>query len=204
MTPDSHIPKLLDDALEQFATLPGIGRRTALRLALFMLDSPAENVEHFASTLVRLKQEVKFCPKCRMISEDGACPFCSDAKRDHSTVCVVESLRDVISIENTGQYKGLYHILGGVISPLDGIGPADLPIDELVSRIEEDGIKEVIFALSTGMEGETTAFYIYKRISALPITVTALVRGVGFGDDLEYVDELTLGRSISNRQIFKP
>lgn len=138
-----------------------------------------------------------------MISDDGVCPICSNARRDHSVICVVESLRDVFSIESTGQYNGLYHILGGMISPMDGIGPADLPIDALVSRVERGNVAEVVLALSTSMEGETTSFYIYKQIAKFPICVTAIARGVGFGDDLEYTDELTLGRSIQNRQPFK-
>lgn len=194
---------ILEEAVEQFASLPGVGRRTALRLALHMLSSPQENVERFSSSFIRLKNDIKYCPHCNMISDDGVCPFCSDTHRDHSVVCVVESLRDVFSIENTGQYNGLYHILGGIISPMDGIGPADLPIRELVERIPQDGVKEVVLALSTSMEGETTSFYIYKQISGLDVTVTTIARGVGFGDDLEYTDELTLGRSIQNRQIFK-
>lgn len=194
---------ILEEAVEQFASLPGVGRRTALRLALHMLSRPEENVNRFASAFQRLKTDIKYCPDCYMISDDGICPFCSDAHRDHSVVCVVESLRDVFSIENTGQYNGLYHILGGIISPMDGIGPADLPIRELVERIGRNSVKEVILALSTSMEGETTSFYICKQLAGLDVTVTAIARGVGFGDDLEYTDELTLGRSIQNRQIFK-
>ena len=195
---------ILEEAVDQFATLPGVGRKTALRLALHMLDEPAENVNRFAEAFLKLKSDIHRCPDCNMISDDGTCPICSDRRRNHSVVCVVESLRDVFSIENTGQYNGLYHILGGIISPMDGIGPADLPIRELVERIGRGGISEVVLALSTGMEGETTSFFIYKQIASLPVTVTAIARGVGFGDDLEYTDELTLGRSIQNRQIFKP
>jgi recombination protein RecR len=139
-----------------------------------------------------------------MVSDDGVCPLCSDPRRDRSVVCVVESLRDVLSIENTGQYRGLYHILGGIISPIDGVGPGDLRIRELTDRLEKGEVREVVLALSTSMEGETTAYYLYKQIARFPVTVTAIARGVGFGDDLEYADELTLGRSIANRQIFKP
>lgn len=193
---------LLEDAVDQFASLPGVGRRSALRLALHMLSLPSENVEHFASAFVKLKKELHFCPECNMISDDGVCPICANPRRDHSVICVVESLRDVFSIENTGQYNGLYHILGGIISPMDGVGPADLPIDALVSRLAGGNVGEVILALSTSMEGETTSFYIYKRISEFPVRVTTIARGVGFGDDLEYTDELTLGRSIANRQNF--
>lgn len=194
---------ILEEAVEQFASLPGVGRRTALRLALHILSRPEENVQRFSSSFLRLKTDIRYCPQCNMISDDGICPFCSDNHRDHTVVCVVESLRDVFSIENTGQYNGLYHILGGIISPMDGVGPADLPIRELAERIPQCGVKEVVLALSTSMEGETTSFYIYKQIASLDIKVTTIARGVGFGDDLEYTDELTLGRSIRNRQIFK-
>lgn len=204
MSLNNYGSQLLAEAVEQFSSLPGVGRRTALRLALHVLRQPAENVEHFAEAFRRLKSDIRYCPDCRMISDDGHCPFCDDPHRDRTTLCVVESLRDVFSIENTGEYHGLYHILGGIISPMDGIGPGDLPIDALVERISRGEIKEVILALSTGMEGETTSFYIYKRISGLPVQVTAIARGVGFGDDLEYTDELTLGRSILGRQVFRP
>ena len=195
---------LLEEAVDQLATLPGVGRRTALRLALHLLDQPRENVEHFSGALVRLRQDVHHCPVCGMISDDGVCPLCGDTRRDATVVCVVESLRDVLSIENTGQYNGLYHILGGIISPIDGIGPGDLRIHELGERLAQGDIHEVVLALSTSMEGETTAYYLYKKIAPYPVTVTAIARGVGFGDDLEYTDELTLGRSITNRQPFKP
>lgn len=204
MFKQNYSSSLLEEAVDQFASLPGIGRKTALRLALHVLKLPQENVERFSNSFTNLKKEIHYCPECNMISDDDSCPICSDRTRDHSIVCVVESLRDVLSIENTQQYKGLYHILGGIISPMDGIGPSDLPIKELTDRIVNNGIKEVFLALSTGMEGETTSFYIYKQISSLPVTITAIARGVGFGDDLEYTDELTLGRSIQNRQLFKP
>ncbi|HOG41756.1 MAG TPA: recombination mediator RecR [Bacteroidales bacterium] len=204
MYKSNYSSKLLDDAVEQFASLPGIGRKSALRLALHLLRQPLENVERFSESFISLKSQIRYCPVCRMISDDGVCPYCSDSRRDRSIVCVVESLRDVISIENTGSYNGLYHILGGIISPMDGVGPGDLAIAPLIERIREHDIKEVVLALSTGMEGETTSFYIYKQISSLPVKVTAIARGVGFGDDLEYTDELTLGRSIEARQIFKP
>ena len=195
---------LLEEAVEQLASLPGVGRRTALRLALHLLDEPRENVEQFAGSLVRLRNDIRRCPVCGMISDDGVCPVCSDTRRDAATVCVVESLRDVLSIENTGQYNGLYHILGGIISPIDGIGPGDLNIQSLCDRLAQGRITEVVMALSTSMEGETTAYYLYKQISRFPVKVSAIARGVGFGDDLEYTDELTLGRSITNRQPFKP
>ena len=195
---------LLEEAVDQLASLPGVGRRTALRLALHLLDEPRENVEQFAGSLVRLRNDIRRCPVCGMISDDGVCPVCSDTRRDAATVCVVESLRDVLSIENTGQYNGLYHILGGIISPIDGVGPGDLKIQPLCDRLAQGRITEVVMALSTSMEGETTAYYLYKQISRFPVKVSAIARGVGFGDDLEYTDELTLGRSITNRQPFKP
>ncbi|MBQ1708390.1 MAG: recombination protein RecR [Bacteroidales bacterium] len=195
---------LLEEAVDQLASLPGVGRRTALRLALHLLDEPRENVDQFAGSLVRLRNDIRRCPICGMISDDGVCPVCSDTRRDAATVCVVESLRDVLSIENTGQYNGLYHILGGIISPIDGVGPGDLNIQSLCDRLAQGRITEVVMALSTSMEGETTAYYLYKQISRFPVKVSAIARGVGFGDDLEYTDELTLGRSITNRQPFKP
>jgi recombination protein RecR len=195
---------LLEEAVDQLASLPGVGRRTALRLALHLLDEPRENVEQFAGSLVRLRNDIRRCPVCGMISDDGVCPVCSDTRRDAATVCVVESLRDVLSIENTGQYNGLYHILGGIISPIDGVGPGDLNIQSLCDRLAQGRITEVVMALSTSMEGETTAYYLYKQISRFPVKVSAIARGVGFGDDLEYTDELILGRSITNRQPFKP
>lgn len=201
---DGHKYKsaLLDEAVEQIASLPGVGRKSALRYALHLLKQPAANVEKFTSAIGALRNNVRYCPECMMISDDGTCPICSDRSRDHSLVCVVQSLRDVISIENTGQYHGLYHVLGGVISPLDGVGPSDLPIAELEARLENGGIREVIMALDTNMEGETTSLYIYRRISRFPVVVSAIARGVGFGDDLEYADEFTLGKSIQNRQTF--
>ena len=200
----NYSSSLLEEAVDQLATLPGVGRRTALRLALHLMGEPRENVEQFAGSIVRLKRDIRHCPVCGMISDDGSCPLCGDPRRDGTVVCVVESLRDVLSIENTGQYNGLYHILGGIISPIDGIGPSDLRIRELAARLEDGRIREVVLALSTSMEGETTAYYLYKQIARFPVTVTAIARGVGFGDDLEYTDELTLGRSITNRQPFKP
>lgn len=195
---------LLEEAVDQLASLPGVGRRTALRLALHLLGEPRENVQQFAGSLVRLRNDIRHCPVCGMISDDGVCPLCSDARRDASLVCIVESVRDVLSIENTGQYKGLYHILGGIISPIDGVGPGDLNIPPLLDRLAGGSVKEVVMALSTSMEGETTAFYLFKQIARYPVKVTAIARGVGFGDDLEYTDELTLGRSITNRQPFNP
>lgn len=203
---------LLEEAVDAISSLPGVGRKGALRLALHLLKQPQENVRHFASAVSRLRDEVKYCRECSMISDGDVCSICSDRSRDHRTLCVVESVRDVLSIENTGQYRGVYHVLGGIISPIDGIGPSDLTISRLVERVRalvQDGGNaprdvEVIFALSGDVEGETTAFYIYRQISGLGVRVSSIARGLGFGDDLEYADELTLGRSIVNRQEFRP
>lgn len=189
--------------MESLASLPGIGRRSALRLALHLLSEPVPNVERFASSIVDFRRNIHFCPKCHMLSDDGSCAFCDDASRDRRTVCVVESHADVLSIENTGQYHGLYHVLGGIISPIDGVGPGDLTIKELGERVAAGEVEEVILALSTSMEGETTAFYISRQLAPYNVKMTAIARGVGFGDDLEYTDSMTLGRSIVNRQPFK-
>ena len=217
---ENYPSKLLEEAVDAISSLPGVGRRSALRLALHLLKQPQENVHHFTSAIDRLRDDVMYCRTCRMISDQETCSICSDRSRDHRTICVVESVRDVMSIENTGQYHGVYHVLGGIISPINGVGPSDLTIRELVSRVSElvspeglfeadapgiDGAPvEVILALSGDVEGETTAFYIYRQISQYGIKVSSLARGLGFGDNLEYADELTLGRSIVNRQIFKP
>ncbi len=199
---ENYPSKLLEEAVDAISTLPGIGRRSALRLALHLLKQPQENVHHFASAVKNLRDEVKYCRTCRMIADEDLCSICADRSRDHKTICVVESVRDVMSIENTGQYHGVYHVLGGIISPINGVGPSDLTIRELVERVPE--ADEVILALSGDVEGETTAFYIYRQIAHSGVKVSSLARGLGFGDDLEYADELTLGRSIINRQIFKP
>ncbi len=204
---NSNYPsKLLENAVEAIGTLPGIGRRSALRLAMHLLRQPQENVHHFVEAIASLRDNVKYCRVCRMISDDDVCAICSDRTRDRGSICVVQSVRDVMSIEATGQYHGLYHVLGGVISPINGIGPSDLTIAELVSRVKsfEDAPVEVILALSGDVEGETTAFYIYRQILAPNVKVTSLARGLGFGDDLEYADELTLGRSLTGRQPFHP
>lgn len=193
----------MEDAVDEFASLPGVGRKTALRLALHLLKQPVEKVNRFSNAFTQLRNEVKYCSECNMISDSAVCPVCSDPKRDRALVCVVESIRDVLSLENTRQFNGLYHVLGGIISPMDGIGPSDLTIDRLVERVGEGEIREVVLALNTGMEGETTSFYIFKRLSPFDIKITTIARGVGFGDDLEYTDELTLGKSIQNRQPFK-
>ena len=195
--------ELLQKAVDQFSTLPGIGKKSALRMALFMLRQPKENVELFASSLVNLAQNVRYCSECNMISDSPLCPICSDRRRNRGIICVVESVRDVLSIENTQTYNGLYHVLGGIISPMDGIGPSDLPIAELEKRIEGGEVKEVVLALSTSMEGETTSYFIFNRLKKYDINITAIARGVAFGDDLEYTDELTLAKSIENRQPFR-
>lgn len=208
---ENYPSKLLEDAVDAISTLPGIGRRSALRLALHLLRQPQENVANFTSSIDRLRNEVQYCSACMMISDGPECSICSDRSRDHRTICVVASVRDVMSIENTGQYHGVYHVLGGIISPISGIGPSDLTIKELKARVEALASEsadapqaEVILALSGDVEGETTSFYIYRQIEKYGIKVSSLARGLGFGDDLEYADELTLGRSIANRQIFRP
>ena len=202
---ENYPSKLLEEAVDAISSLPGVGRRSALRLALHLLKQPQENVHHFAQAVVNLRDEVKYCSECRMISDDEVCSICSDRSRDHNLICVVESVRDVMSIENTGQYHGVYHVLGGIISPINGIGPSDLTIRELVRRVAgNQGPVEIILALSGDVEGETTSFYIYRQLQQYGIKVTTLARGLGFGDDLEYADELTLGRSIVNRQEFRP
>ena len=202
---ENYPSKLLEDAVDAISSLPGVGRRSALRLALHLLKQPQENVHHFAQAVLRLRDEVCYCSDCMMISDEQKCSICSDRSRDHSTICVVESVRDVMSIENTGQYRGVYHVLGGIISPINGVGPSDLTIRQLVARVNAlEGAGEVILALSGDVEGETTSFYIYRQIAASGVKVSSLARGLGFGDDLEYADELTLGRSIVNRQEFRP
>jgi recombination protein RecR len=201
---------LLDNAVSQFSRLPGIGRKTALRLVLHMLRQEDDDVKAFTEALTILKRDVKYCRVCYNISETEVCPICSDKRRDTTVVCVVENIQDVMAIEQTGQYHGLYHVLGGVISPMDGIGPGDIRIDELVARIaavydmpdKEDGneIKEVIFALASTMEGDTTNFYISRRLKQFPdLKLSVIARGISVGDELQYTDEVTLGRSILNR-----
>ena len=200
--------RLLEDAVDAISSLPGVGKRSALRLALHLLKQPQENVHHFTASINALRDEVKYCRECRMIADEHLCSICADRSRDHNTICVVESVRDVMSIENTGQYRGVYHVLGGIISPINGVSPSDLNILDVVQRVkklvEEGNDAEVIFALNGDVEGETTAFYIYRQLSGTGVRVSSLARGLGFGDDLEYADELTLGRSIVNRQEFRP
>lgn len=191
--------------MDAISSLPGVGSRSALRLALYLLKQPSENIHHFADSITRLADEVKYCRECMMVSDTDICQICADKKRDHNIICVVENVRDVISIEETGQYNGVYHILGGIISPINGISPNDLTIKQLVERVKSKTEPiELILALSGDVEGETTSFYIYRQIQGENIKVSTLARGLGFGDNLEYADSLTLGRSILNRQIFKP
>jgi recombination protein RecR len=188
----------------EFSHLPGIGRKTALRLVLWMLRQDDVDVEHFTDALLSLKHEIKYCHTCHNISDSEICPICSDSRRDASTVCVVESVQDVMAIENTQQFKGLYHVLGGVISPMDGIGPGDIEIESLVSRVAEGDVREVILALSPTMEGDTTNFYIYRKLAPYPdVRISIIARGVSVGNELEYTDEITLGRSILNRTLFE-
>ena len=195
--------RLLESAVQEFSKLPGIGRKTALRLVLYMLRMEHEEVARFTDSLDRLKKEVKFCRVCHNISDQDVCPICSDDRRDASTICVVENIQDVMAVENTQQFTGLYHVLGGLISPMDGIGPSDLEIDSLVQRVAEGGIKEVILALSSTMEGDTTNFYIFRKLATFDVKVSIIARGIAVGNELEYTDEVTLGRSIQNRVPFE-
>ncbi len=194
------MPTLLDNAVNQISRLPGIGRKTALRLVLHMLRQDQEDVTALADALTILRRDVKYCKICYNISDTDVCPICSDKRRDATTICVVENIQDVLAIEQTQQYNGLYHVLGGVISPMDGIGPNDIKINELVDRISGNEVKEVIFALSSTMEGDTTNFYISRRLQAFPeLKLSVIARGISVGDELQYTDEVTLGRSILNR-----
>lgn len=193
---------LLENAVNQLSRLPGIGRKTALRLALHILRQEEKMGIDLGESIVALRKGIRYCVRCHNISEEETCPICSNPMRDASTVCVVESVKDVLSIENTGQFRGLYHVLGGLISPMDGVGPSQLEIASLVKRVEEEGIDEVILALSATMEGETTNFYIYRQLGTLPVKITQLARGVSVGNEIEYTDEITLGRSIVNRTLF--
>jgi len=199
----TYSSKLLEQTVDEFAALPGIGRKTALRLVLYLLNQEDKVVEQFGNTILKMKKEIRHCSVCHNISDTEICNICSDNYRDREVVCVVESIRDVMSIENTQQYQGIYHVLGGIISPLDGVGPSDLNIESLVGKAGAGEIREVILALSTTMEGDTTNFYIYKKLKDMQVSVTTLARGVAIGDDLEYADEVTLGRSIVNRTKFE-
>lgn len=194
---------LLEKAVNEFSKLPGIGRKTALRLVLHLLREDDQHVEGFAEAITTLKREVKYCSSCHNISDSEMCNICADSSRDPSVVCVVENIKDVMAIENTVQYKGQYHVLGGIISPIDGIGPSDVEIASLVERVKENDVKEVILALSATMEGDTTNFYIFRKLEPFDIKVSIIARGVSVGNELEYTDEVTLGRSILNRTPFK-
>lgn len=193
---------LLESAVNEFSKLPGIGRKTALRLVLNLLKRTPVEVEAFSQSFIKLRNEVKYCRVCHNICDEATCQLCSNPSRDASTVCVVENIKEVMAIENTGQFKGLYHVLGGIISPMDGIGPNDLEIESLVERVKSGLVKEIILALSTTMEGDTTNYYIYRKLSAFDIKITTIARGVSIGDEIEYADEITLGRSIVNRTEF--
>ena len=196
---NAYPSKLLEKAVGEFSKLPGIGRKTALRLVLNMLRRSEEEVEEFAGAVSRLRKDVKYCRVCHNISDTEVCPICSDTRRDASTICVVENIRDVMAVENTQQYGGLYHVLGGIISPMDGIGPSDIEIDSLVKRVADGGVREVILALSSTMEGDTTNFYISRKLAPYDVELSVIARGISVGDELEYTDEVTLGRAIITR-----
>ncbi len=193
---------LLEKAVSEFAKLPGIGKKTAMRLVLHLLRQDTATVEAFGNSVITLKREVKYCKVCHNISDTDVCQICANTQRDSSTVCVVENIRDVMAVEATQQYKGLYHVLGGVISPMDGVGPGDLQIESLINRVKDGSVKEIILALSTTMEGDTTNFYLYRKLEKSGVKLSIIARGVSIGDELEYTDEITLGRSIVNRTAF--
>jgi recombination protein RecR len=204
MIQQPYSSQLLEKAVSEFSRLPGIGRKTALRLVLWMLRQEDSDVEQFTDAITNLKNEIKYCHTCHNISDSDICPICSDPRRDASMVCVVENVQDVMAIENTQQFKGLYHVLGGIISPMDGIGPGDIEIESLVNRVAEGNVREVILALSPTMEGDTTNFYIYRKLAPYAnVKISIIARGVSVGNELEYTDEVTLGRSILNRTIFE-
>lgn len=199
-----NIPsKVVEQAVEEFATLPSIGKRSALRFVLHLLKQDPSDLEDLAQVILKLKNDIIYCKSCSNISDKEICDICANLERDHQTICVVEDVRDVMALENTYQYNGLYHVLGGIISPMDGVGPQDLKIEELITRVQTQNIKEIIFALSATMEGDTTNFYIYKRLKDFDVKATVLSRGVAVGDELSYADEVTLGNSIKNRTVFE-
>jgi recombination protein RecR len=200
---EQYPSKLIEDAVNAMSSLPGVGKRTALRLVLNLLKRDPFEVENFASAFTRMRNEIKFCTQCHNIADGDLCGVCSDTRRDTTIICVVENLRDVMAIENTMSFRGVYHLLGGIISPMDGVGPADLNIESLVRRISAGHVNEVILALSATMEGDTTNFYIFKKLGGLDVKVTTIARGVPVGDELEYTDEVTLGRSIANRIMYE-
>lgn len=190
---------LLENAVNEFAKLPGIGKKTALRLVLHLVKQPEQEVDFFSSSIAKMRAEIKFCKKCFNISDGELCNICSNRTRGNDIICVVENIRDVIAIESTQQFNGMYHVLGGIISPLDGIGPDQLTIDALVERIKTENIKEIIFALNPNIQGDTTIYYIGKKLKDIPVKITTIARGIAFGGELEYADEMTLAKSISNR-----
>ena len=203
MIQQQYPSQLLERAVQEFAKLPGIGRKTALRLVLHLLRQDTDEVMLLTEAIAKMKQEVKRCRVCHNISDSDLCPICSDPRRDAQTICVVENIQDVMAVENTQQFHGLYHVLGGVISPMDGIGPSDLEIESLVQRVSEGGVKEVILALSPTMEGDTTNFYIFRKLAPYgDVSISIIARGISVGNELEYTDEVTLGRSILNRTPF--
>ena len=202
MVHQQYPSRLLEQAVQEFSKLPGIGRKTALRLVLHVLRQETTDVEQFANAITMMKRDVKFCRICHNVSDQEVCPICSDGRRDVSTICVVENIQDVMAVENTQQYHGRYHVLGGLVSPMDGIGPSDLEIESLVKRVEEGDIQEVILALSPTMEGDTTSFYIFRKLASFDVKVSIIARGISVGNELEYTDEVTLGRSILNRTPF--
>lgn len=203
MISQQYPSQLLERAVQEFSKLPGVGRKTALRLVLHLLRQEDQDVQAFVEAVSRLKHDVCYCKTCHNISDAERCPICADPRRDATTICVVENIQDVMAVENTQQYHGLYHVLGGVISPMDGIGPSDLEIDSLVKRVEEGGVREVILALSPTMEGDTTNFYIFRKLAPYDVSISIIARGVSVGNELEYTDEVTLGRSIVNRTPFE-
>ena len=203
MSFNEYPSRLLENAVNEFSTLPGIGRKTAFRLVMSLLRRNSEDVKKFGESIIKLHEEIHYCRVCNNISDNEICSICNDNKRDRSTICVVENIQDVMAIENTHQYKGVYHVLGGIISPVDGIGPSDLRIDSLEERVQSGGVKEIILALSTTMEGDTTNFYLFKKLGRYNPLITTLARGVAIGDELEYTDEITLGRALNNRNPYQ-
>lgn len=195
--------RLLENAVNEFASLPGVGRKTAFRLVMNLLRRNGDEVKRFGESIIKLHGEIHYCRMCHNISDTEICNICNDEKRNRSIICVVENIQDVMAIENTRQFKGIYHVLGGIISPIEGIGPSDLRIESLEEKVKEGGISEVIFALSTTMEGDTTNYYLFKKLSRYNIILTTLARGVAIGDELEYTDEITLGRAINNRNPYQ-
>lgn len=202
MSQQQFSSSLLENAVYEFSKLPGIGRKTALRLVLHLLRQPQHDVDSFGNALITLRRDIVYCKCCHNISDEDVCQICANASRDKETICVVENIKDVLSIENTQQFRGVYHVLGGIISPMDGVGPSDLNIESLIKRVQNENTKEVILALSTTMEGDTTNFYIFRKLAPFNLKITTIARGISIGDELEYADEITLGRSILNRVDF--